>query len=78
MNTDTRTDPLAELRSSATISVPKAAKILGISRTYAYQMARNGRLPVIELGPDRIMVRSAGLLAMLEPETPSATGEDAA
>jgi excisionase family DNA binding protein len=28
-----------------TVSVEEAAKILGISRAYAYQMAREGQLP---------------------------------
>lgn len=68
MNEHSTTDPLAELRTTATVSVPRAAELLGISRAYAYQMARNGSLPVIELGPQRVRVKSAALLRMLESE----------
>ncbi|WP_305779507.1 excisionase family DNA-binding protein [Nocardia nova] len=69
MNTTTKSDPLAELRSTATISITRAAEILGVSRGLGYQMARDGRLPVIELGPRRMRVKSAGLLAMLESDS---------
>lgn len=68
MSTSTSLDPLAELRTTATVSVTRAAELLGIGRASAYTMARDGRLPVIELGPRRVRVKSAALLAMLEGE----------
>ncbi|MGV9837067.1 helix-turn-helix domain-containing protein [Nocardia niigatensis] len=58
-------DPLAELRCTATVSVSRAAELLGVSRGYAYEMAKDGRLPVINLGPSRVRVRSAALLHMI-------------
>lgn len=64
MSTSTAPDPLAELRTTATVSVPRAAELLGIGKSHAYAMARDGRLPVIELGPRRVRVKSAALPAM--------------
>ncbi|MEZ0053244.1 excisionase family DNA binding protein [Mycobacterium sp. MAA66] len=65
--TTTRTAPsLDELRSGPpTISVEQAARYLGVSRGYAYGMAREGRLPTIQLGAKRVRVPSAGLLRLL-------------
>lgn len=45
-----RTGPLPE-----TITVPEAARVLGISRDTAYALARRGDLPTIRLGK-RIVV----------------------
>lgn len=60
---------LDELRSGApTISVEQAARYLGVSRAYGYQMAREGRLPTIQLGTRRVRVPSAALLRMLSGE----------
>ena len=60
---------LEELRSGPpTVSVPRAGQYLGISRAYAYAMARDGRLPVIRLSDHRVRVSSVGLLRMLECE----------
>jgi excisionase family DNA binding protein len=69
-NVTTVTIPtLEELRSGPpTVSVPRAAQYLGVSRAYAYAMAREGRLPVIRLSPSRVRVSSVGLLRMLEGE----------
>ncbi|WP_280332892.1 helix-turn-helix domain-containing protein [Nocardia wallacei] len=69
MEHTTKSDPLAELRTTATVSVVRAAEILGIGKSYAYEMARDGRLPVIELGPRRMRIKSADLLRMLEPDS---------
>jgi excisionase family DNA binding protein len=50
-----------------TLSVEEAARdYLGVSRPFAYQMAREGRLPVIHVGAKRIRVPALGLLKMLE------------
>ena len=37
-----------------TISVERAGHYLGVSRAYAYAMAREGRLPTIKLGTRRV------------------------
>lgn len=57
-----------ELRTSPTVSVETAARVLGVSRAYGYTLARNGELPVIRVGR-RVRVSSSALLRML--------GEDA-
>ncbi len=54
-----------DLRRRPTVSVEEAGRFLGVSRAYAYTMAREGRLPVIQLGTRRVRVPSAKLLAML-------------
>lgn len=66
------TPTLEDLRSGPpTVSVEQAARCLGVSRAYAYAMARDGRLPAIRLSPSRVRVPSAGLLRMLEEEAGS-------
>jgi len=47
-----------------TVSVEKAASILGISRAAAYVYAREGKLPVIRLG-SRVLVPKAALDKLL-------------
>ena len=46
------------------LSVPEAAKILGISRGLAYELARSGQLPVVRLGR-RLLVPKVALERML-------------
>jgi excisionase family DNA binding protein len=48
-----------------TVTVAEAGKILGVSRSLAYQMANNGQLPVIRCGK-RWLVSRRSLEAMLE------------
>lgn len=48
-----------------TISVERAARILGCGRATAYAMANGGTLPVLRCGR-RVVVSSAGLLRMLD------------
>lgn len=36
-------------------SIQEAADLLGISRSYAYELARNGTIPVLELGRKRVI-----------------------
>ncbi len=55
---DTRPAPAIEGRFA--ISILEAAKVLGISRSYAYQMAATGELPTLRLGR-RILVPVAAL-----------------
>lgn len=63
------TATIDELRSGPpTLSIGQAAAYLGVSRAYGYVMAREGRLPVIHLGPRRVRVPTAGLLKMLGVE----------
>jgi excisionase family DNA binding protein len=47
------------------LAVPKAAKLLGISRSGAYRLAETGELPVKRLG-GRIYVVTAKLLALVD------------
>ena len=72
MNINAPTQSIAtldELRCGPpTISVERAGKVLGVSRAYAYAMARDGRLPTIRLGAKRVRVSVVGLLRMLEAQ----------
>ena len=47
-----------------TITVPEAAKVLGIGRAAAYEAARTGQIPIIRIGK-RILVPVAALERML-------------
>jgi excisionase family DNA binding protein len=55
----TRTD------SSFTVSVPEAARILGIGRNTAYVAARSGALPTVRIG-GRIVVPIHRLVELLD------------
>ncbi|WP_326544680.1 helix-turn-helix domain-containing protein [Mycobacterium sp. 2-64] len=60
---------LADLQSGPpTVSVERAGQYLGVSRAFAYQMAREGLLPTIKLGARRVRVPAAALLRMLSGE----------
>ena len=47
------------------VTVPEAAAMLGISRNFAYQLVREGKLPSIRLGK-RILIPRVALEKMLE------------
>ena len=64
-----RDDPLAGL--PLLISVPRAAKLLGISRAAAYRFASAGDLPTRKLGR-RVYVVSAKLRDFIEGEDQAA------
>ncbi|MDP2932175.1 MAG: helix-turn-helix domain-containing protein [Chloroflexota bacterium] len=50
-----------------TISVGTAAKMLGISRNLAYNLARQGKLPgVLKLGEKRLVVIKAAIEKLLQ------------
>lgn len=49
---------------SATVTIPEAANILGIGRQTAYELARQGVLPVLRLGK-RLVVPKVALERML-------------
>ncbi len=51
-----------------TITVEEAAKLLGISRGLAYEMARAGRLPTLRFGR-RLLVPRRALYHLLEKTT---------
>lgn len=53
-----------------TVSVEDAARILGIGRSLAYQLANDGQIPTLRLGR-RLLVPRARLDALLG-ETPNA------
>ena len=40
-----------------TYSVSEVAELLGISKSYAYELVRNGTIPAIELGRKKIIPR---------------------
>ena len=48
-----------------TLSIPQAAKVLGIGRLTAYAAAKNGKLPVLRLGR-RLVVPKPALAKLLE------------
>ena len=50
-----------QIMNKITMTVPEAAKCLGISRNTAYSMAQKGELPVLKLGQKRIVVPIAVL-----------------
>ncbi len=51
-----------------TLTVPEAAKVLGISRALAYEAARTGDLPTVRFGR-RLVVPRAALDRVLNGET---------
>lgn len=58
-----------ELRNEpATLSVERAAKYLGVSRAYAYEMVRDGRLATLAVGARRVRIVTAPLLRALSGE----------
>ncbi len=48
------------------ISVPAAARMLGVSRNTGYEMARLGQLPTIRCGRRRLVVPKVALMKMLQ------------
>lgn len=44
-----------------TISVEDAGKILGVSRPTAYALVKQGKLPVLKLGPHKFVVPISAL-----------------
>ncbi len=53
------------------ITVPEAAKMLGLSRNFAYELVKRGQLPVIRLGK-RLLIPRVALEKMLEKGVPDA------
>lgn len=66
---------LDELRSwPATVSVPTAAGVLGISRTHAYELIAADAFPfrVLTLGARRVVVTSSIVDVLSSPQDPAA------
>ncbi|MEA3442193.1 MAG: helix-turn-helix domain-containing protein [Chloroflexota bacterium] len=59
-----------------TITVEEAARLLGISRGLAYQMAREHKLPAIRLGKKRIVVPKHAIEKLLEEPGVAAVCDD--
>lgn len=51
-------------REGTTVSVERGGEYVGVSRAFAYRMAREGQLPTIKFGSRR-RVPTAALLRML-------------
>jgi excisionase family DNA binding protein len=44
-----------EIMEKLVYSIQEAANLLGISRSYAYELVRNGTIPALELGKKRVI-----------------------
>jgi excisionase family DNA binding protein len=53
-----------DLENRWCVSVPEAAKMLGISRNFAYELIRQGKLPYVKFGK-RILIPKTALEKML-------------
>ena len=58
---------LSDLSGRAAVTVPEAARLLGVGRTAAYEAARRGELPTRRLGR-RLLVPVPALLAWLSSD----------
>lgn len=70
------TDPLATTPPSskrATLTVPEAARVLGISRDAAYKAVARGEIPALRVGR-RYLVPVGSLERMLDIEASSVIG----
>lgn len=55
----------ADLENRLCIKVTEAAKMLAISRNFAYELVKQGKLPVVKFGK-RILIPRVALEKMLE------------
>jgi hypothetical protein len=53
---------LPDPNTEPTISIPRAGRILGMSRNAAYAAARDGRLPTVAISASRLVVITAEFL----------------
>ena len=70
--TITRTPRTGSAKQRLTVNVAEAANMLGIGRSLAYEMARDGRLPTVKLGARRYVVPRLALERMLANAGPAA------
>jgi excisionase family DNA binding protein len=61
------------VQEPVTMTVPEAARLLGVSDSAAYDAAARGEIPSLRIGR-RVLVKRHQLLAMLELEEGRATG----
>ena len=59
---------LSEMTDKKTLTVAEAIAVLGISRTLAYRLIKDGKLPVIRLGK-RVLIPVSALEKILTAET---------
>ena len=59
----------AALDKRLCITVPEAAEMLGISRNFAYELVKQGKLPVVKFGK-RLLIPMIALVKMLEKGVP--------
>lgn len=62
MSTGQRDRSIPDPNVEPTITIPRAGRILGMSRNAAYAAARDGRFPTIELSATRRVVLTADFL----------------
>ena len=62
MTTGQRDRSLPDPNREPTITVPRAGRILGMSRNAAYAAAKDGRFPTIAISPSRRVVLTAEFL----------------
>ncbi len=60
----------ADLEKRLCITVPEAAAMLAISRNFAYELVKQGQLPVIRFGK-RLLIPRLALEKMLEKGGPN-------
>jgi excisionase family DNA binding protein len=53
-------------KDKPTMNLPEFAKIMGISRSLAFKMAADGKIPVIRLGEKRLVVPTAAVVRILD------------
>ncbi len=61
----------ADLQNRATLSLPEAAAVLGVSRPHIYVLASRGQLPLIQLGRRRVVSAPLLVKRLTSPEYPS-------
>lgn len=60
-----RRDSVRGVASPLTVTVSEAATILGVSRSHAYALVRDGHLPALRLGR-RVLVPRVALLSLID------------
>ena len=53
-------------KDKPTMNLPEFAKLMGISRSLAFKMAADGKIPVIRLGEKRLVVPTTVVVRMLD------------
>ncbi len=59
-----------------TLTVPEAARLLGIGRGLAYELVQQGKLPVLRFGR-RLLVPRVALMRLLAGDLPTPSGHSA-